>query len=121
MKVPRGFESHPLRRRVSDAEKLRLQITNCPRARRLLSQKSRREISIAHDVATIGEILSISTFRRGLWSFASGRERARGLEISDQRDWRRNANLFGRGRSGVRNAPVQPQPAARSAARFGAI
>src|ERR1039458_1855583 len=69
MKVPRGFESHPLRTRVSDAEKIALCVEKCPRARRFLSPKSRRESSNRDARWAFGPILSVSLFRRGLWKF----------------------------------------------------
>src|SRR5208337_3089059 len=69
MKVPRGFESHPLRTRVSEAEKIALCVAKSPRARRFLSSKSRRERSIQDDVGPFGKILSVSIFWRGLWKF----------------------------------------------------
>src|SRR5258705_8373705 len=43
MKVPRGFESHPLRQRVPEAEKSGLPLAKSPRRRRFLSRKSLRE------------------------------------------------------------------------------
>jgi hypothetical protein len=66
MKVPRGFESHPLRQRVFEAEKIGLCVAKSPRARRVLSSKSRRERSNGESARRFGEILSVSTFRRGL-------------------------------------------------------
>src|SRR5271156_4926598 len=67
MKVPRGFESHPLRQRVSEADKIALRVVKSPRARRFLSSKSRRERSIGEEMGRFSEILSVSTFRSGLW------------------------------------------------------
>ena len=46
MKVPRGFESHPLRSRVFEAEKSALTSAICPRAQSPLSPKSCDEICI---------------------------------------------------------------------------
>src|ERR1039458_5087568 len=65
----RGFESVPLRTRVSDAEKIAVCVAKCLRARRFLSPKSRREMSIDDDVGPFGKILSVSIFWRGLWKF----------------------------------------------------
>ncbi len=69
MKVSRGFESHPLRTRVSEAEKIAVCVAKCPRARRFLRPKSRREMSIDDDLGPFGKILSVSIFWRGLWKF----------------------------------------------------
>ena len=66
MKVPRGFESHPLRTRVSDAEKIALCVAKGPHARRFLNRKSVRERLVSDDRRGFRPIISFSAFRRGL-------------------------------------------------------
>jgi hypothetical protein len=95
MKVPRGFESHPLRQPVLDAEKFRVASAKSARARHLLNSESTREVPIRETPAPFARILSVSIFGGGLWRsehrlvrsysprFAEIRRRAEGLALTE--------------------------------------
>ena len=67
MKVPRGFESHPLRSGVLSARKFLEKCANSPRGRGLVSSKPTGEMPYREIPRSFGEILSVSIFGGGLW------------------------------------------------------
>ena len=67
MKVPRGFESHPLRTRVLSARKISEKSAESTCAGRLVSSKPTREMPTREVPMPFAEILSLATFGGGLW------------------------------------------------------
>ena len=70
MKVPRGFESHPLRSRVLYAEQFLEKSAKSARVRRLVGSKATGETLTWEIPRPFAEILSVSNFGGGLWRYA---------------------------------------------------
>ncbi len=71
MKVPRGFESHPLRHRVLDAENIFAILPISARVRGFAKRKSLGDTSAGAGIGPFYEILSVAIFRKGLWRGAA--------------------------------------------------